>query len=420
MPGRTNRLRRSGGCSFFARFGGIMKDRMSSRITCRFVWVFMLIAVLLPSAHTQSQSQPFTEDQLETVCRNIKILGEDSIVDMVEKRGVDFHVTEAFKRRITKLGAGDALLKAVTKASEEHAKAESKEPAIGSKAARQALVAQAQEKTIPMPPPLDDKGKVELLEKARERAMEYTKSLPAFICLQVTQRYGNLQGQEKQSKLDEINAKLSFNEEHHEDYKVISVNGRMVDEKHSSMMEVGGAISTGEFGSLLTSVFDPLVHAKFEWLRQANLRGHATEVYGYTVRKEMSQWHLTYEQSKTQKLTTIPAFRGLVFVDRETAEVLRLSMSAVEIEKDFPIKSADDTLDYDRATISGYSFLLPQHAKMQLSDGTAVMDNDITFRLYRKFTTDSSITFDISDEAKDTPPKDPKDTPPPSPPVKKP
>jgi hypothetical protein len=48
---------------------------------------------------------------------------------------------------------------------------------------------------------------------------------------------------------------------------------------------------------------------------------------------------------------------------------------------------------------------------MQLSDGRAVMDNDIQFRLYRKYSTDSSITFDLSDDAKDTPP---------SPPVKKP
>jgi len=391
---------------------------MSPRITYRFAWAAFLIALFVPCVYSQSQTQAFTEDSLETVCRAIKTLGEDTIVDMVNNRGVSFHLTEAYTRRLRRAGAGDALVKAVAAASKEYDQAAAKEPAIGSRAAQQALAAQAQEKYIPMPPPLDEKGQKDLIEKARATAMEFTQKLPAFICLQVTKRYGNLQGQEKQSKIDEINAKLSFDAEHREDYKVISVNGQMVDEKHSSMTAQGGAISTGEFGSLLTSVFDPGVFAHFQWLRQANLRSHATEVYGYTVRKENSQWHLTVEQSKTEHVSTIPAIRGLVFIDRETARVLRLSLSAVDIEKDFPMKSADDTLDYDWVTISGYTSLLPQHARMQLSDGRVVMDNDITFRLYRKFTTDSTITFDTTDDVKD----DHKDTPPPvaPPPVKKP
>jgi hypothetical protein len=377
---------------------------MSSRITCRFIWVVLLVGLLVPRGQSQSPLQPFTEDSLERMCRTIKTLGEDTIVDMVEKRGVDFHVTEAFKRRIGKLGASDTLINAIVKASAEHEKAEKEAPAVGSQAERRALVAQAQEKYIPMPPALDEKGKLELIENARTRAMEYTEKLPAFICLQVTQRYGTLQGREQRSKLDTINTKLSFDADHHEDYKVISINERMVDKK---MTELGGAVSTGEFGSLLSGVFDPLTHTNFQWLRQAGLRGHAIEVYGYTVRKEYSHWQLDYNHQQH----TYPAYRGLVWVDRETAQVLRLSMSAVEIEKDFPIKSADDTLDYDWATISGYTFLLPKTALMQLSDGSVVMDNEITFRLYRKYTTDSSISFDLTDDVKDTPPP---------PPVKKP
>jgi hypothetical protein len=377
-----------------------MKDRMSPRIICRLTWAVLLVALLVPHAHSQSQTQAFTEDSLEAMCRTIKTLGEDTIVDMVNNRGVGFHLTEAATRRFRKAGAGDALINAVMKASKEYDKAAAKEPAIGSKAAREALVAQAQEKIVQVPPPLDEKGQKELIEKARERALEYTQHLPSFICLQVTTRYGNLQGREQRSKLDTINTRLSFDADHHEDYKVISVNEKMVDKK---MTELGGAVSTGEFGSLLQGVFDPVTHTKFEWLRQAGLRGHAMEVYGYNVRKEYSRWQLDYNHQQH----TFPAFRGLVWVDRETAQVLRLSMSAVEIEKDFPIKSADDTLDYDWATISGYSFLLPQHALMQLSDGSVVMDNEIQFRMYRKYTTDTSIKFDLTDEVKDDPPPAP-------------
>ena len=286
-----------------------------------------------------------------------------------------------------------------SKASKEYDKAAAKEPAIGSKAAREALVAQAQEKIIAVPPPLDEAGQKELIEKAREIALEYTQHLPSFICLQVTQRYGNLQGRETRSKLDTINARLSFDADHHEKYEVI--NGGLVSNK--KMEELGGAVSTGEFGSLLQGVFDPATHAKFEWLRQAGLRGHAMEVYGYTVRKEYSRWQLDYNHQQH----TYPAFRGLVWVDRETAKVLRLSMSAVEIEKDFPIKSADDTLDYDWVTISGYTSLLPQRALMQLSDGTAVMDNEITFRMYRKYDANSTIKFDLEDVKDDPPPAAP-------------
>jgi hypothetical protein len=380
---------------------------MSPRITYRFAWAVLLIALFVPCVYSQSQTQAFTEDSLVTVCLAIKTLGEDTVVDMVNNRGVGFHLTESYTHRLRKAGAGDALVKAVAAASKEYDKAATKEPAIGSKAAHEALVEQTKEKTVLVPPPLDEKGQKELIEKARDRALEYTTKLPSFICLQVTQRYGTLQGREQRSKLDTINTRLSFDADHHEDYKVISVNERMVDKK---MTDLGGAVSTGEFGSLLQGVFEPATHTTFQWLRQAGLRGHAIEVYGYTVRKEHSQWQLDYNHQQH----TYPAYRGLVWVDRETAQVLRLSMSAVEIEKDFPIKSADDTLDYDWATISGYSFLLPQHALMQLSDGSVVMDNDITFRMYRKYTTDSSIKFDLSEDVKDDPP------PAPVPPVKKP
>src|SRR5579871_1019179 len=380
---------------------------MSHRITSLFLAACLLVC-LSAATLLSAQSQRFTEDQLETVCRTIKAIGEDSVVDMVEKRGVDFHLTESFTRRLRKAGAGDALIAAVSKASAEHDKGVSAAPAIGSKAEKQAQQAHDQDAYVAVPPPLDDKGQKELLERARERALSFTHDLPAFICLQVTQRYGNLQEREQRSKLDTVNARLSFDAEHRENYEVISSNG-MVDKK--KITELGGAMSTGEFGSLLQGVFEPATHATFEWLRQTALRGRAIELYGYNVRKEYSQWQLDYNHERH----TYPAYRGMVYIDRETAQVLRLSIAAVNIEKDFPIRDAQDTLDYDWVNISGYTALLPQRALMTLSDGTVSMDNEITFRMYRKFTTDTSIKFDIPEDDKEPA----KPAPPPAP-VKKP
>jgi hypothetical protein len=335
---------------------------------------------------------PFTEDQLLHVVSSIKLIGEEQIIEMVQKRGVDFRLTESIRRALRKAGAGPSLLEAVAKASEERLRRD--KPAATSTAA-------AAPEEVPLPPPLSVTETGEFIERARHRALNYTKELPSFICLQVTKRHVDPTGKGDWLTQDVIQARLAYDKQR-ENYQVVTVNNQLTDR---SMESLGGATSTGEFGSLLLSLFEPDSEARFQWVRQGTLRGRAVEVFDFEVRQEKSRWHITYNKTDT----VIPGYRGRVWIDRATAQTLRLSMAAVSIPPDFPIRLADTVLDYDYTAISGIIFLLPAKASVQMAESRLATRNEIEFRLYRKFTTETSISFDTAEDEKDKkpPPKKP-------------
>jgi hypothetical protein len=366
-------------------------------------FLLLLLAVFAPAP--QDTPQAFTKEQLLNIVHSIKALGEDELVAMVEKRGVDFFLSDTATKELRKAGAGDALIAAVKKASDERTKVLRGAPPIGSAAA--AVAAQAKDKEIPMPPELDVKGQTDLIEKARQQAINFTRGLPSFLCTQVTKRYLSRSGhRDSFSQLDNIVTDISYDgENRRERYKVLTVNNQMT---NKTMEQLGGSISMGEFGSMLLSVFEPERLARFKWERQGALRGRATEVYGYNVQKENSQWLVQFGE-KSSKVSTYPAYRGLIWVDRETGDVLRLQMNSVDMEPTFPIKSVESQLDYNWASISGVRFLLPESSENLMSDGSMLTKNTIEFRLYRKFEAESKITFDSADDEKkdEKPPKKP-------------
>jgi hypothetical protein len=361
-----------------------MEKEMKFPRTLALVLTLCLAAVSL-GAQREAAPPPFSLDHLLDVLRNIKMLGSDQVVGMIQKRGVDFRYSEAARRSLQKGGATEEVLRAVSRAAEERS----------SKIRSQPLIAPVQVNTEPqveLPPPLSPKEQAALLEKAREQALSYSRGLPSFICLQVTRRHVDTTGRGDWILADVFNAKLSYEKEKGEHYQIISVNNKYTD--IPSMEALGGSTSSGEFGTMLNGIFEPERETHFAWRQQAGLRGRATEVFDFYVEQQHSIWRITYMKSQT----IVTAFRGRVWIDRETAEVLSLAMVAEDIPPDFPIRMVAETLDYDWATISGLRFLLPAKALMQMAESRYVSKNEITFRLYQKFSADTSIKFDIPDE----------------------
>ncbi len=89
----------------------------------------------------------------------------------------------------------------------------------------------------------------EILLQIREYAMGYSQSLPNFICDQVTERKQDLSGTGQQYRsFDRLQEQLTYFD-HAEKYKVIAVNGQM--KEVADRTKLGGAISEGEFGSMM-------------------------------------------------------------------------------------------------------------------------------------------------------------------------
>lgn len=237
--------------------------------------------------------------------------------------------------------------------------------------------------SIPGPSPLEQKR---VIEEARKYALNYVKRLPDFICTQVTRRYVDPTGMEFWQRQDVITARLTYFEQK-EDYKVVMVNNKPSDLSYDKL---GGSTSTGEFGSMLKEVFEPETEAEFRWERWATLRGRRMHVFFYRVRQSRSRWHVMYEH----KQEIVPGYTGLVYVDRDSHAVMRITLDAENIPPSFPIQQAGSVLDYDHAEISGQQFILPLRAVVRLRVARNLSKNEVEFRMYRKFGAEATIKFE--------------------------
>jgi hypothetical protein len=248
---------------------------------------------------------------------------------------------------------------------------------------------------VPIPPP-DSVEQAKIIDQAREYVANYTKSLPNFICLQVTRRDVDRGGTGSNwYHLDTILAKLSYNG-HQEDYDVVMKNDQPV--TNVKMEQLGGTVSAGEFGSMMAEIFDPQSQAQFSWDHWATLRGRRTYAFAYDIAQEYSRYRVKEFESGRE---IVPAYRGLVYVDRDTGMVTKITLNPYNMPVDFPIHEIHETLDYDFQDISGMPYMLPLKAVVTSKMDRYATKNDIEFRKYRKFETGSTIKFDTPDPLPD-------------------
>ena len=192
------------------------------------------------------------------------------------------------------------------------------------------------------------------------------------------------------SPSDRIAEKLSYFDQH-EKYELISQNENAMFGK--TWEAVGGSISRGEFGTLLREIFEPESAAGIQWLRWGNLRNHLCHVYEYRIDREHSRETIEFERK--QQVT--PGYHGLIFVQQGQNVVLRVTVEP-DIPTDFPVQDVHQIVDYNYVDISGRQFLLPLVSQVQMRNGRYASKNDIEFRSYKKYSADTSIKFDDTED----------------------
>jgi len=232
--------------------------------------------------------------------------------------------------------------------------------------------------------------------------LNYAQSLPNFICLQVTRRAINRNykpGDTAWSPTDTLAEKLSVID-HHENYEMVSHNDTALVGK--TWQTVGGALSRGDWSSLMQAVFDPGSETFFDWSRWTSIGGKKVYVFRYVIDKEHSRETLDADGQKTT-----PGFHGEVFVPMDADVVIRMTVEP-DPPADFPMQDIKETLKYDYVNISGQKYLLPLTSEVVMRTGRIGNKNDISFRLYQKYSADAVIKFDDVDD----PPADNKKKPP--------
>jgi len=242
--------------------------------------------------------------------------------------------------------------------------------------------------SAPIPPP-NSVRQQEILDEIRQYAMNYTANLPNFICLQVTRQYVDPDSSDHFRIINTINAQLSYHEGE-EEHRVISVNGKLQNVGFfEATNKTGGAISTGEFGGMMRSIFDPKSDAAFNWDHWGTWDGKRMAVFNYFIDSGHSDYHITYENSQQ----IITAYKGLVYADQYTGVISRLVLIAVDIPRSFPVNEASEDLIFGDAVVNGQTYNCPLKADLRLRSGRQRDKNEIEFRLYRKFGTESNIVY---------------------------
>src|SRR5262249_50859147 len=130
---------------------------------------------------------------------------------------------------------------------------------------------------------------------------------------------------------------------------------------------------------------------EFHYRRDSRIAGVNAKVYDFEVERERSHWTI-HMGSQTYN----PAYRGSVWIDPQSARVMRIEMQAHGFPEAFPSDTAESAVDYQYIRLGDTKqYLLPVHAEiLSCQRGTSYCSrNSIDFRNYHKFTGESTITF---------------------------
>jgi len=297
--------------------------------------------------------------------------GKADIVDALRRRGIDFVLTDGLRGLTRSKGANDDELKRALEEAERR----------------------RQNPSASTPPSAAEAR--DILAKARTKTLEAVQEMPDFVVKQQIQRSAAYAGTNNFRNLDRLVVAVSYRTSGEEEYKVLSNNGVLQanPQVKGSYEEVGGTSSTGEFVTMLATIFKPESETKFEAIDTDLIRGRRAVIFDFSVTRDKAKQQIT--TAGTRSDSTITGMKGRLWIDRENFRVLRVESEATEIPEAFPIRSAKRVIDYDWAVISSEKYLLPLVSDVRLTfrESSRVFEtrNLIRFKDYQKYGTDVQV-----------------------------
>jgi hypothetical protein len=171
--------------------------------------------------------------------------------------------------------------------------------------------------------------------------------------------------------------------QHRESYQVLS-------HPYLTHEQLGGATSTGEWGSMLHGIFTPENDAQFRWDKWSTLRGKAMYVFAYQVQKE----HGYVLRDRAASKQYICAYTGFVYADAKSSQIQRITMKAVDIPRDFAIKRLELRLDYQPTDIAGHIYTLPSGYELEADDNNGHRENKAEFKSYQVYEAEVTLKYE--------------------------
>jgi hypothetical protein len=157
-----------------------------------------------------------------------------------------------------------------------------------------------------------------------------------------------------------------------------------------------GAISTGNFASMLASIFGN-DGARFFYAGDKTGQGGPVSEFGFHVAHDQSQYLYIYGDHLEKQARL--AFNGTAFADPRSSDLIRLRVETEELPDETGVCELTRDVAYGHFHMSGSEFLLPVEAKISAihSDGS-VAENRIRYSACREFRGDSSVRFEAAPE----------------------
>ena len=311
--------------------------------------------------------------------------GKPDIIEALRKRGIDFAVTDGLRDLTRSKGANDEELK---RALDE--------------------AGRRKENPVAAKPP-SPKEAAEVLSNARKKTLDAVEEMPDFVVKQQIQRSAAYAGTGNFRNLDRLVVAVSYRSTGQEDYRLLSMNGVLQNNVQSkqSYEEAGGTSSTGEFVTVLATIFKPESETKFTVVDTDVIRERRAIVFEFSITKDRAQEVISATGYTTD--STIAGMKGRIWIDRESFRVLRIESEATEIPAGFPITTAKRNIDYQWVKISDQKYLLPSISDVRLSfrEKSNVFEtrNLIKFKDYQKYGSEVVI---LDDDVKPEPSPTPK------------
>ena len=216
-------------------------------------------------------------------------------------------------------------------------------------------------------------------------ALTIPRTAPNYLCRE--EAASSLRGQWLDNGLrsNVISAEVRM-ENGKDTYSDLRINGKPVSgdiDKHLPQHSVG------EFTNLMGALFSPQAGAEFKFAKETRLHGADALLFNFTVHRATNKglWYLHIGDK-----VFFPGYRGVVTVNREHEQLMRIEMHATELEH-VPIVSHTVTLDFSDVPLGdGTSFVLPVRSTFENCENPQrCIFNESTFHGCRKFGANSRI-----------------------------
>lgn len=365
----------------FSEYGKSQRITTDTHLFYRMKKALAIILLLTLGSFVNAQEKPLTQAEYVTLLYGLEKnpAVKMTVVEALRRRGISFVLTDGLRSLTRSKGRNDEELK---RALEE--------------AERRRLNPNAPK------PPSEAEAK-RILEQTRTKTLAAVEEMPDFVVKQQIQRSAAYAGTNNFRNLDRLVVAVSYRSTGEEQYKVLTVNGAIQNNPESkrSYEEVGGTSSTGEFVTMLATIFKPESTTKFEVVDTDVIRGRKAVMFDFTVERDKAKQQITATGAITS--STVTGIKGRIWIDRDEFRVLRVDSEATEIPESFPIRSAKRLIDYDWTTISEEKYLLPLVSDVRLTfrEKSKVFEsrNLIRFRDYQKFGTDVIVVAEDEEPA---------------------